>query len=73
MTISIRLNSNESELIRTYAEMNGMSVSELMRKSVIERIEDEYDLKAYEEAIADYKENPVTHDFMSVAKELDLL
>lgn len=73
MTISIRLNSNESDLIRTYAEMNGMSVSELMRKSVMERIEDEYDLKAYEEAIADYKANPVTHDFMSVAKELDLL
>ena len=55
MTISLRLNEEDSELIRAYAALNGMTVSELLRRSVLERIEDEYDLKAYEEAMAAYQ------------------
>ena len=49
-----------------------MSVSELVRRSVIERIEDEYDLKAYEEAMAEYKKNPVTISHEEVAQMLEL-
>ena len=73
MTISLRLNAEDSKLVRAYANMNGLTVSELVRKAVLERIEEEYDLKAYEEAMAEYRANPVTHDFLQVAKELDLL
>lgn len=73
MMISLRLNDEDSKIIRAYADMNGLSVSELVRKAVLERIEDEYDLKAYEEAMAEYKSNPVTYDFIAVAKELNLL
>ena len=47
MTISLRLSDEDTALIKKYAELNRMSVSELIRQSVIERIEDEYDLKAY--------------------------
>ena len=46
MTISLRLNDEESALFKKYAEMNGLTLSELIRQSVLERIEDEYDLKA---------------------------
>lgn len=73
MTISLRLNEDENRIIKAYADMHGMSVSELLRRSTLERIEDELDLKAYEEAMAEYKANPITHDFMDVARELDLL
>lgn len=73
MTISLRLNDTDSKLIKAYADMNGLTVSELVRKSVLERIEDEFDLKAYEEAIAEYRANPVTYSLEDVAKELDLL
>ena len=52
--------------------MHGMSVSELMRESVLERIEDEYDLKVYEEAMAEFKANPVTYSFDEVIAELGL-
>ncbi|MBQ2824568.1 MAG: CopG family transcriptional regulator [Oscillospiraceae bacterium] len=72
MTISLRLNDKDSELIKAYASINGMSVSELVRRSVMERIEDEFDLKAYEEAMAEYKKNPVTYSHEEVAKLLDL-
>lgn len=73
MTISLRLNDTDSKLIKAYADMNGLTVSELVRKSVLERIEDEFDLKAYEESIAEYRANPVTYSLEDVAKELDLL
>lgn len=72
MTISLRLNPADSELVKAYAEMNGISVSELLRRSVMERIEDEFDLKAYEEAMAEYKANPVTYSLEEVIRELDL-
>ncbi len=71
-TISIRLNDEDSMLIKKYAEFNNVSVSELVRQSVMERIEDEYDLKAYEKAIAEYKQNPITYSLDEVKKELGL-
>ena len=52
--------------------MNGISVSELLRKSVLERIEDEFDLKAYEKAMEEYRANPVTYSLEDVMKELEL-
>ena len=70
MTVSLRLNDSDSQLIKAYAEMNGISVSELLRKSVLERIEDEFDLKAYEKAMEEYRANPVTYSLEDVMKEL---
>lgn len=72
MTISLRLNERESDLFKAYAEMNGISVSELVRQSVLARIEDEYDLQAYDKAMAAYRANPVTYSLEEVEKELGL-
>ena len=72
MTISFRLNEADSMLFKKYAELHGISVSELLRRSVIEHIEEEYDLQAYEEAIAEYHENPITYSLDEVEKELGL-
>lgn len=71
MTISLRLNDKDSELIRAYASMNGMTVSELVRRTVLERIEDEYDLKAYEKAMEEYRKNPVTFTHAEVLRMLE--
>ena len=72
MTISLRLNDADTMLIKKYAEMNGMSVSDLIRQSVIERIENEFDLSAYERALAAYRADPVTYTLDEVEKELGL-
>ena len=72
MTISLRLNEADSMLFTKYAELHGISVSDLLRRSVIEHIEEEYDLQAYEEAIAEYHENPITYSLDEVEKELGL-
>ena len=72
MTISLRLEDKDAALFKKYAEINGMTVSELVRQSVLERIEDEYDLKAYEAALADFNANPVTFTLDEVEQELGL-
>ena len=72
MLISFRLSEQENNVFKKYAEMNHMSVSDLIRQSVMERIEDEYDLKIYEDAMAAYQKNPVTYTHDEVKKMLEL-
>ena len=72
MTISLRLSDADSAMIRKYAEINGMSVSDVIRQSVLERIEEEFDVKAYEDAMAEFRANPVTYSLEEMEKELGL-
>lgn len=72
MTISLRLSNEDSALFKTYAEMNGITVSELVRRSVLEHIEEEYDLQAYEKAMEEYRANPVSYSLDEVEQELGL-
>lgn len=72
MTMSIRLNNEERDLFKAYAAMHGITVSELVRQSVMERIEDEHDLKLAEKAYKEYLADPVTFSHADVKKELGL-
>ncbi|MEY8296948.1 MAG: type II toxin-antitoxin system RelB family antitoxin [Emergencia timonensis] len=72
MTISLRLSEEDSMLIKKYAEMHNISVSELVRQSVFDRIEEEYDLKAYDNALAEYQADSITYSLDEVEKELGL-
>ena len=72
VTISLRLNDADSALIKKYAEISGISISELVRQFVMERIEDELDLRAYEKAMAEYRADPVTYTQDEVERELGL-
>ena len=71
-TISLRLSDDDSMLIKKYAELKNINVSEFIRQAVIEKIEDEFDLAAYNKAIAAYRENPVTYTHEEARKMLDL-
>ncbi len=72
MTISLRLSDADTVLIKKYAEINKISVSDLIRQSVLARIEDEYDLELFGKAQSEYRENPVTYSLDEVEKELGL-
>ena len=72
MTISVRLNDKEIELIKAYADMNNISLSDLVRNAVMEKIEDEYELECYKKAIDEYKENSKTYTMDEMKKELGL-
>ena len=72
MNISVRLNEEDTKLIKAYAEINKISLSDLVRNAVMEKIEDEYDLECYKKAIEKYKKNPKTYTLDEVKKELGL-
>lgn len=72
MTISLRLNEEDALLIKKYAELNKLSVSDLIRQAVMDRIETEYDLEIFDKAMAEHRENPVTYSLDDVERELGL-
>lgn len=70
MSISLYLNEEESLLIKNYADLKGVSVSEFIRNSVLEKIEDEIDLEIYKQAMIDHRTNPVTYTYDEVEEML---
>ena len=72
MTISLRLNEQDGALVRRYAEVHGLTVSEVIRQSILERIEEEFDLQAYHAAKASFEADPQTYSLDEVEKELGL-
>lgn len=72
MTISVRLNEKDTKLIKAYAKMNNISLSDLVRNAILEKIEDEYDLDCYNKAIEEYNKNPKTYTIEEVKEELGL-
>ena len=46
MTMTVRMSDEDTRLIRDYAKLQGITVSEFLRKAALERIEDELDIGA---------------------------
>lgn len=67
--ISLRLNGAEEKLIKEFARLKGISVSMLIRNSVIENIENEIDLEAFNKA---EREMTKIYSFDETMKELGL-
>ncbi len=70
--ISLRISENEGNLFKKYAEMNGLTISEFLRETAMERIEEDYDLKAYNKAVELYKANPKTFSHEQVCGMLEV-
>lgn len=70
--ISLRMNDQEARVIKDYAKLNKMTVSELFRTSVFEKIEADIDLKLYNKAIEEHRNSPNDISFDEMMKELDL-
>jgi uncharacterized protein (DUF1778 family) len=72
MSISLRLSKEEAELIRRYAEIKKLSVSDVVRTAILEKIEDEFDLKIASRVLDEHKKNPITYTLEEVESELGL-
>lgn len=72
MAISLRLSDEDMVLVKKYAELHNVSISDLFRQAVMEKIEDEYDLQCYEKAMKEYQNNPKTYTLDEVERELGL-
>jgi len=61
MTVSIRLNEADSQLFKSYAEAHGLTMTDLIRESVLERIETEHDIAELREILAEPNRKRYTH------------
>ncbi len=73
MSFSIRLTTEERTLAESYAKLHSMSLGDAFKRALFEKIEDEYDVAAADEAYEEYvmsgkKSRPIEE----VWKELDL-
>ena len=69
-TITLRINDTDNELVRNYAKANNMTISDLIRDSVLEKIEDDIDLKLYNQAMKEHEEDPQDISFDEMMTEL---
>ena len=70
-TVSLRLNDKDDSLIRKYAELHNLDLSTFIRQAVIEKIENEYDLKLFNRVWEEEKnQEHISHD--DLKKELGL-
>lgn len=72
MTISLELPEEDVALFKKYADLYNMGLSEFIRSTVFERIEDEYDLKVYEEALEEFRKDSTTYTTEEMKKRLKI-
>lgn len=72
MVVSIRMTNEEKNLASAYAKLNGVSLSEAIKRAYFEKIEDEYDIELADAALRDYEKNPKTYSLKELMEELGL-
>ena len=62
-TISLRLSDREDILIRKYAELHHIDLSTFIRQTVMEKIEDEFDLTLFDKVWEEEKhQERISHE-----------
>lgn len=72
MVVSIRMTEEERQLADAYAKLNGVTLSEAIKKAYFDKIEEEYDVALADSAMREYKKNPKTYTLDELMKELGL-
>ena len=72
MVVSIRMSTEEKQLADAYAKINGVSLSEAIKRAYFEKIEEEYDIALADAALKEYEKNPKTISHEELLKMLDL-
>lgn len=66
------MTEEEKKLAEAYAKLNGMSLSEAIKRTFFDKIEEEYDIAIADAALREYEKNPKTYSLEELKKELDL-
>ena len=61
MIYSFELNEDDQKFVEAYTEETGESIVDLAKEALLEHIEDIMDIRAAEQAWAEYQANPVTY------------
>ena len=69
--VTVNINDKALEVLENYAERKDISVSEFIRRAVLEKLEDIEDTEAADKAYAEYLKNPVTISHEKFWRELE--
>lgn len=72
MKVSFEINDKAYERMEDFAAEKDISVSEFIRRALLERLEDEEDIRAADKAMAEYRENPVSYPAEEVWERLGI-
>jgi len=70
-TISVRLDDQDTQLIKEYAKAKNITISTLVRDAVLAHIEDEIDFQLYHDSMAAHRKNSEAISFDHMMKEID--
>ena len=70
--INIRLNNEESILIKEYCKKHHLSVPIAFKNALFEKIEDEFDLIEYDNVKEHFDKNPVSYSLNEVREKLNI-
>ncbi len=70
-TITVRLSEEDKKLFQEISKSKGQSLSDWIRESLLEQLQDEYDLKIYKEYLEN-KEYETTTPLAALIEELGL-
>ena len=69
---SIRMTDRDKAILEEYARAVNKSISEVLRESFFEKLEDEFDIKTADEAYSIFLENPKTRTLDEVMNDYGL-
>lgn len=72
MVISIRMTEEEKALADAYAQLQGVTLSEAIKKAYFEKIEEEYDVSIADQAMTEYEKDPISLSLEEMKKALGL-
>ena len=71
--VSIRFNDDEEEILKNYVKSKGINLSQYIKNTIFEKIEEEYDLKSVQEYLKTKSEGTLNLiPFEEAIKEWDI-
>ena len=71
-TINLKLSQDELAVFTAFAALKKTTIEELLKKTLFEKIEDEYDAMIAKEALFEFKVNPYTLTVKEIQKKYNL-
>ncbi len=70
--INVRVNEADKRLLESYAKSNNKTISDVIRESIDDIIENEIHLKLYQEGMKEFEKDNTTYTHDEVLKELGI-
>ena len=71
-TLSIELTNDEFELLKKYSATKSMPMSEVLKQSFFEKLEDEFDIELFDKEYSNYLKNNKTYSLEEVISKLKI-